>query len=64
MKRIRISRPKVRSGHRWHEELSPDPRDPDIVRVKTFPRTAPPRQAPREMTGPAGSRSAALGSIA
>ena len=64
MKRIRIERRKVRAERPWLEALSPDPRDPDIVRVKTFPRTAPPRQAPREMTGPAGSRSAALGSIA
>lgn len=37
MKRIRIERPKARRAHPWLEILPLDPRDPDIVRVKTQP---------------------------
>jgi len=40
MKRISIERRRVRSEHPWLEELSPDPRDPDIVRAKALARTA------------------------
>ena len=40
MKRIRIGRRRVRSERPWLEALSPDPRDPDIVRVKALARTA------------------------
>jgi hypothetical protein len=40
MKRIRIGRRRVRSERRWPEALSPDPRDPDIVRAKALARTA------------------------
>jgi hypothetical protein len=40
MKRIRIERRKVRAERPWLEALSPDPRDPDIVRVKALARTA------------------------
>ena len=40
MKRTRIRRPRVRSGRPWFEALSPDPRDPDIVRAKALARTA------------------------
>ena len=46
MKRTRIRRPRVRSERPWLEALSPDPRDPDIVRAKALARTARSRQAP------------------
>ena len=39
MKRIRIGRRRVRSERPWLEALSPDPRDPDIVRAKALART-------------------------
>ena len=39
MKRTRIRRPRVRSQRPWLEALSPDPRDPDIVRAKALART-------------------------
>ena len=39
MKRIRIGRRRVRSERPWLDELSPDPRDPDIVRAKELGRT-------------------------
>lgn len=44
MKRIRIERRKVRSERPWLEELSPDLRDPDIVRAKALARTARSKQ--------------------
>lgn len=47
MKRIRIGRPKVRSKRPWLEALSPDPRDPDIVRAKALAQTE------RSVKGPA-----------
>jgi hypothetical protein len=40
MKRIRIERRRARSERPGLEELSPDPRDPDIVRAKARSRTA------------------------
>ena len=40
MKRIRIERQQARSKRPWLEALSPDPRDPDIVRAKALARTA------------------------
>ena len=40
MKRTRIRRPRARSERPWLEALSPDPRDPDIVRAKALARTA------------------------
>jgi hypothetical protein len=46
MKRIRIERRRVRSERPWLEELSLDPRDPDVVRAKALARTAPSREAP------------------
>ena len=46
MKRTRIRRPRVRSEHCWLEELTPDPRDPDVVRAKALTRTVRSRQAP------------------
>jgi hypothetical protein len=38
MKRIRTERRRARSGRPGLEELSPDPRDPDIVRAKALTR--------------------------
>jgi hypothetical protein len=35
MRRIRITRPKVRRDRPWLEVLALDPRDPDVVRAKT-----------------------------
>jgi helix-turn-helix protein len=46
MKRIRIGRRRFRSERPWLEALSPDPRDPDIVRAKALARTARSREAP------------------
>jgi hypothetical protein len=40
MKRTRIRRPRARSERPWLEGLSPDPRDPDIIRAKALARTA------------------------
>jgi hypothetical protein len=45
MKRIRIERRKTRNERPWLESLSPDPRDPDIVRAKALARTARPAKA-------------------
>ena len=45
MKRIRIGRRTGRSERPWLEELSPDPRDPDVVRAKALARTARSREA-------------------
>jgi hypothetical protein len=39
MKRIRIGRKRARSERPWLEALSPDPRDPDIVRAKALARS-------------------------
>jgi len=46
MKRIRIGRRRVRAERPWLEALSPDPRDPDIVRAKELARTTRPGKAP------------------
>jgi hypothetical protein len=46
MKRIRIERRRVRSERPWFEELSPDSRDPDIVRAKALARTARSEEEP------------------
>jgi hypothetical protein len=46
MKRIRIERRRVRSERPWLEELSPDPRDPELVRAKALSRAAGAKQAP------------------
>jgi hypothetical protein len=40
MKRIRIERRRTRNERSSLEPLSPDPRDPDIVRAKALARTA------------------------
>jgi len=45
MRRIRIGRRRARSERSWLEALSPDPRDPDIVRAKALARTARSRKA-------------------
>ena len=45
MKRIRIERRRARPERPWREALSPDPRDPDIVRAKALARTARSRKA-------------------
>jgi hypothetical protein len=46
MKRTRIARRRVRSERPRLEALSPDPRDPDIVRAKAIARTASSKEAP------------------
>ena len=46
MKQIRIERRKVRSERPWLEELSPDPRDPDIARAQALARTARSEEEP------------------
>jgi hypothetical protein len=56
MKRIRIERQRTRSRRPWPEALSPDPRDPDIVRAKAADRTARSRRA-----SAAGARQLPLG---
>jgi len=40
MKRIRVERRRAPSKRPWLEALPPDPRDPDIVRVKALAQTA------------------------
>jgi hypothetical protein len=37
MKRIRIQAPTRRQPS-WRQELPPDPRDPDVIRVKALAR--------------------------
>jgi len=48
MKRIRIQRPRARRERDWGEALPPDPRDPDVVRVKALavPVIAPAEEQP------------------
>jgi hypothetical protein len=46
MKRIRIARRRASSKRSWLGDLSPDPRDPDIVRAKALARAARPVKAP------------------
>ena len=38
MKRIRVDRARIRRERAWTEELSADPRDPDVVRAKELAR--------------------------
>jgi hypothetical protein len=38
MKRIRIDRPRIRRERARIENLTADPRDPDVVRVKALAR--------------------------
>ena len=47
MKLIRIGRRRAGSKRPWLEELSPDPRDPDIVRAKALARAARPAETSR-----------------
>ena len=42
MKRIRTHKPRARREHPWTEVLPPDPRDPDVVRVKALARARTP----------------------
>jgi hypothetical protein len=53
MKRTRIRRPRARSERPWLEALSPDPRDPDIVRGKALARTA---RSTLDQTGPLATK--------
>jgi hypothetical protein len=55
MKRTRIRRPRVRSKRPWLEALSPDPRDPDVVRAKALARTTRSGQAPGNVRPGAGA---------
>ena len=41
MKRIRAGRPRIRRERAWTEHPPADPRDPDVVRVKTLARARP-----------------------
>jgi hypothetical protein len=45
MKRIRVERRRAPNKRRWLEALAPDPRDPDIVRVKALAQTVRSGQA-------------------
>jgi hypothetical protein len=45
VKQIRIRRPGIRRERPWHENLPPDPRDPDVVRAKALARA-------RDQAGP------------
>jgi hypothetical protein len=38
MRRIRVDRPRIRRERAWTEDLSADPRDPDVVRAKALAR--------------------------
>ena len=38
MKRVRIDRRETRRKRHWEEDLSADPRDPDVVRAKALTR--------------------------
>jgi len=60
MKHIRIGRRRVRSERPRIEELSPDPRDPDIVRAKALTRTVRCRKALRETPDLADERVGAV----
>jgi hypothetical protein len=56
VQRIRIDRPKTRRERPWLEDLSADPRDPDVIRAKALARaqlTGPKsgRQTPRAAAG-------------
>jgi hypothetical protein len=42
VKPIRIQKPRARREHFWTEVLPPDPRDPDVVRVKALARARAP----------------------
>jgi hypothetical protein len=44
MKRIQIERPKHRRDRAEFDLLPRDPRDPDVVRVKSLGRVARPRR--------------------
>jgi hypothetical protein len=41
-RRVRLKKPKRRPGRQWIEELPLDPRDPDVLRVKTLAKAAGP----------------------
>ena len=48
MKRIQIERPKHRRDRPEYDLLPRDPRDPDVVRVKSLGRIARPRREVNE----------------
>ena len=49
MKRVRMTKPKVRRERLWSEDLPLDPRDPDVCRAKALSRSlSPQRQAVAE----------------
>jgi hypothetical protein len=56
MNRIRIGRPRARSGRPWPGALSPDPPDPDIVRAKGARAGRAVRKGARDMITWAGRR--------
>jgi hypothetical protein len=64
MKRTRIRRPRARSERPWLEALSPDPRDPDIVRAKALARTAHSRQIRASGSDPSGGQAARHAAVA
>jgi hypothetical protein len=44
MKRIRVTKPKVRRERLWSEDLPLDPRDPDVRRAKALSRSLSPQR--------------------
>jgi hypothetical protein len=55
VKHIRIHKPRVAREHPWDEVLPADPRDPDVVRVKTLaPATDSRRPDGRNVRGRQG----------
>jgi hypothetical protein len=56
MNRIRIGRPGARSERRWPGALSPDPRDPDIVRATGARAGRAVRNGARDMMARVGRR--------
>ena len=56
MNRIRIGRPRARSERPWPGALSPDPRDPGIVRAKGARADRAFRKGTRDMMAWAGRR--------
>ena len=51
MKQIRIQRHRTRGERPWQEVLPLDPRDPDVVRVKSLARQRVAGRAPRRPQG-------------
>ena len=48
MKRVRIDRRETRRKRHWEEDLSADPRDPDVVRAKALAPIRPTGSSPSQ----------------